>query len=99
MRGSYKFKLKSKEFADEIRGKFLGTSAFLAWNSAFVCEPVLYILLFEPPKAQDAAMLSKFQDFIRSSLPIPRQLSISVYVWDLATWNAEYPQYQARKLY
>jgi len=91
--------LKSRPFADEMRGKFLGTAAFLAWNSAFTPVPIRYVLLFEPPGTSDEALLAIFQDLVRAEMSVPRRLNISIFVWNLDTWNQEFPNYTAKKLH
>lgn len=97
MRGSFAHKMRSKEFAEEIRSKFLGTTAFLAWNERFMPAPVRYVLLFEPPNTSDPALLAPFQDLVRSEMPTSRALNISVHVMNIEKWNSIFPSYQARK--
>lgn len=97
MRGSFASKLKSRPFADEMRGKFLGTAAYLAYSGTFVPAPIRYVLLFKPPTTPDEALLATFQDLVRAEMSAPRRLNISVYVWNLNTWNHEFPDYQAKR--
>ena len=40
MPGSFVHKMRSKAFAEQMRGKFLGTTAFLVWNQIFQSDPV-----------------------------------------------------------
>jgi hypothetical protein len=98
MRGSFAHKLKSQSFADEMRSKFLGTAAYLAWHGTFAPVSIRYVLLFEPPDTSDEALLATFQDLIRAEMAAPRRLNISIYVWNLDTWNQEFPLYQAKKI-
>ncbi len=68
MRGSYSYKMQNRKFAVEMRYKFLGTTAHLAWKSMFTPVPVRYVLLFEPPTTADHYLLAPFQDLIRKEM-------------------------------
>ena len=91
---------KSKAYTQEMRNKFLGTTAFLAWTNNFMPAPTRYILLFQPPRPLDAALLVTFQSRIKSQVPNLRvwHEPISVAVLDLDEWNRRYPDYPARLL-
>ena len=99
-RWSFICKMKSRSFTKEVREKFLGTTAFLAWIGAFNPAPTRFILLFQPPRALDSALLVTFQTRIKSQVPNLAlwQQPIFVAVLDLAEWNWRYPQYPARLL-
>ena len=99
-RRSFLSKMKSKVFTQEVRNKFLGTTAFLAWTNSFAPAPTRFILLFQPPRPLDAALLVTFQNRIKSQVPNLRvwQQPIYVAVLDLAEWNCRYPEYPARLL-
>lgn len=99
-RRSFLSKMKSKVFTQEMRNKFIGTTAFLAWTNNFTPAPTRYVLLFQPPHALDAALLVTFQNRIKSQVPNPRvwQQPIYVAVLDLDEWNRRYPEYPARLL-
>lgn len=99
-RWSFICKMRSKEYAKEMRGKFLGTTAFLAWSRRFSLAPTRYILLFEPPHMLDSALLVTFQSRVKSQVPNLRSWAEPVFVavLDTAEWNRRYPQYPARLL-
>ena len=99
MRGSFRHKVRSETFAEEMRCKFLGTAAFLAFHSLFSPVPIRYILLFEPPNRDDIGMLAPFQDIVRRKMPNARRLEISVFVMDIDRWNELFVQFPARKTY
>ncbi len=99
-RWSFICKMKSKAYAKEMRNKFLGTTAFLAWKGIFPLAPTRFILLFEPPRPLDSALMVTFQSRVRSQVPDLTFWAqpIFVAVLDLAEWNRRYPQYPARLL-
>ncbi len=99
-RRSFLSKIKSNVFTQEMRNKFLGTTAFLAWANSFVPAPTRFILLFQPPRPLDAALLVTFQNRIKLQVPNLRvwHQPIFVAVLDLAEWNRRYPDYPARLL-
>lgn len=99
-RRSFLSKMKSKAFTQEMRNKFLGTTAFLAWTDQFVPAPTRFILLFHPPRPLDAALLVTFQNRIKAQVPNLRvwQQPIFVAVLDLDEWNRRYSEYPARLL-
>ncbi len=97
MQGSFRAKLMSKAYAEEMRSKFLGTTSFLAWNNAFTSGSVRYILLFEPPTPFDRALLAPFQDFVRQEMSHPDKLDIRTYVFDVRSWNTVFTDYPVRK--
>lgn len=99
-RWSFLCKMRSKEFAKEARGKFLGTTAFLAWSNRLPLAPTRYILLFEPPRPLDAALLVTFQTRLKPQVPDLAVWAAPVFVavLDLAEWNRRYPDYPARLL-
>ena len=92
--------MKSKVFALEMRNKFLGTTAFLAWTNTFTSAPTRFVLLFQPPHPLDAALLVTFQNRIKSQVPNLQvwHEPIFVAVLDLEEWNRRYPDYPARLL-
>ena len=100
MRWSFICKMKSKSFTKEMRDKFLGTTAFLTWRGIFPPAPTRFVLLFQPPRPLDSALLVTFQTRIKSQIPNLSlwQEPIYVAVLDLAEWNRRYPQYPARLL-
>ena len=100
MRWSFICKMKSKTFTKEVREKFLGTTAFLAWRDTFPLAPTRFILLFQPPHTLDAALLVTFQSRVKSQIPNLRSWAEPVFVAVLDTieWNRRYPQYPARLL-
>lgn len=93
-------KMRSKEFAAEIRAKFLGTSAFLAWNGTFLPADVVYIVLFEPPRSVDKALMGALLTKVDSMFVhnFPWAQSISCVLLDVDDWNFYYPQYPAQIL-
>lgn len=96
---NYLSKMKSRSFAEEMRAKFLGTTAFLAWNGNFRKALLHYALLFESHPKADPCLLGPFNDLLRSQLPIPNRLEIKVFVMNLEKWNETYPEYPAKKTY
>ncbi len=99
MPGKFAYRMKSKSFAEEMRAKFLGTTAFLAWNGNFSKAALHYVLLFEPNPRTDPSLLGPFLDLIKGELNIPRELKIDVFVMTLDKWNQTYPDYPAKKTY
>jgi hypothetical protein len=104
MRGSYRWKMSNKAFAEEMRAKFLGTTAHLAWTNRFVSSPVRYVLLFEPPRGFDAHLLGPFQDLVRREMNVGGRLPIRTLVISLnrndrgiAGWNDVFDDFPARK--
>lgn len=99
-RRSFPSKIKSKAFTQEMRNKFLGTTAFLAWTNNFTLAPTRYILLFQPPRPLDAALLVTFQSRIKAQVPNLSAWAEPVFVavLDLDEWNRRYPEYPARLL-
>ena len=99
-RWSFLCKMRSKSFTKDIRDKFLGTTSFLAWRGILPVAPTRFILLFQPPRPLDSALLVTFQSRIKSQVPNLTlwQQPIFVAVLDLVEWNRRYPQYPARLL-
>ena len=99
-RRSFLSKMKSRAFTQEVRNKFLCTTAFLAWTGAFTLAPTRFILLFQPPRPLDAALLVTFQSRIKSQVPNLKAWHQPIYVavLDLDEWNRRYPEYPARLL-
>jgi hypothetical protein len=101
-RWSYICKMRSKPFAQEMRGKFYGTAAFLSLVGRFPSnpppKPIRFVLLFEPPKPLDAALLVTMNT--RMSNLIQRKgvwnRPVYVAVLDLAQWNARFTAYPGR---
>ena len=91
-------KMRSKAFCQEMREKFLGTSAYLAWDNRLLLAPTRYILLFEPPSPSDVALLGTFLTILEGQFPIPRKWrsDITVAVVTLSQWNLRFPDYPAR---
>ncbi len=99
-RRSFLCKMKSRAFTAEILLKFLGTTAFLAWTNNFTLAQTAYVLLFQPPRPLDAALLVTFQSRIASRISRPKiwHEPIFVAVLNLAEWNQRYPDHPARTL-
>ena len=97
-RRRFNSKMRSKVFCQEMREKFLGTSAYLAWDNRLLIAPTRYILLFEPPSPLDVALLGSFMNILENQFPIPRKWrgNITVAVVTLAQWNRRFPDYPAR---
>lgn len=97
-RWSFICKMKSNEFLREMRGKFLGTTAFLSWTSKLPTAPIQFILLFEPPHSLDAALLGSRMTRMRGLIEDSRwSPTIAVSVLTLSQWSArfgrDYPAY------
>ena len=56
-RWSFICKMKSREFLREMRGKFLGTTAYLALTGSLPSTSIQFALLFEPPTVVDSALI------------------------------------------
>lgn len=99
-RRSFICKMRSNEYAKEMRGKFLGTTAFLAWKNALSLAPTQFVLLFEPPHPLDVALLGSRITKMRSLLPNRPYWAqpISVAVLTVSQWNLRYVPYPARVL-
>lgn len=101
-RWSFLCKMKSKPFAQEMRGKFLGVSSFFAWDGRPLPTQVNFILLFEPPRSIDAPLILAFSHKVKAQLMPPKALlwrsRINVTALTLAEWNIRFPDYPARKL-
>ncbi|HRJ28026.1 MAG TPA: hypothetical protein PLO61_11025 [Fimbriimonadaceae bacterium] len=99
-RDSFIEKMSSESFGLEMRSKFFGTSAFLAWSGGFQASKVVFVLVFEPPKPLDKALLGTFwQQRIRSAFPSknhPWTHQISSVVMDVEAWNLAYPELPAK---
>jgi len=98
-RWSFLSKMKSRHFATEMRGKFLGTSSFFAWDGRTLPSTVRFILLFEPPHPIDAALTLAFGHKVKQQLMPPKVLAwrrrIEVSALTLAEWNRRFPDYPA----
>ncbi len=99
-RWSFICKMRSSEYAKEMRNKFLGTSAFLAWQNQFILAPTRLILLFQPPKPLDAALLGAQVTRMRSLIPNLRRWAqpITVSVLTVSEWNLRFRSYPAKVL-
>ena len=98
-RWSFLCKMRSNEYAREMRAKFLGTTAFLAWKNAFPLAPTRFVLLFEPPHPLDAALLGS--RITRMQGLIPRRhwaQPITVSILTVREWNRRMGIYPARAL-
>ena len=99
-RRSFQCKMKSKSYPMEVREKFLGASAFFAWDSRPIPLKVRFLLLLEPPHPMDSALILTFGHKVRSQLMPPRILTwrrrMEVSALTLAEWNRRFPDYPAR---
>ncbi|HLO98080.1 MAG TPA: hypothetical protein VK171_05760, partial [Fimbriimonas sp.] len=95
---SFVSKMKSQPFADEMRGKFWGTTSYLSWTGSFQPSDVVFVLLLQPPRPVDKALLGTLQTRIRSLFPgtNPWTHTLAVAVMDVTDWNASFPNYAAR---
>ena len=86
-------------FREVLRGKFTGTSAYLALTNAHPQTAITYAVLLESPKLDTALKLhanDRMRQLIRPNAGWA--LPIGVIVLDLAAWNALYPEYPAQPL-
>ncbi len=101
-RWSFLCKMRSNPFAQEMRGKFLGTSSFFAWDGRVLPSHVQFLLLFEPPHPMDSALLLTFSHKVKARITPPKILTwrnrIEVGALTLAEWNIRFPDYPARLL-
>jgi hypothetical protein len=91
--------MRGKPFFRELRGKFLGTTAYLSFTGDMPTKPIVYIILLESPKL-DSALKQRAMDRMRELLR-PHHTwtpSIAVAVVNVADWNALYPHYPAKTL-
>lgn len=95
--GRFAGKMKSKAFALEVRDKFLGTTAHLAWRGQFTAVNVRYILLFQPPPTADPALLTPFADLIRRALPVAHVQAVRLALMSLDEWTQRFEAYPARR--
>lgn len=95
----YVSKLASEEFGLELRSKFFGTTAFLAWSGTFHPSHVVYVIVIQPPRPLDKALLITFWDRrLRSAFPSlnpPWTHTLSCAVLDVNDWNRVYPEFPA----
>jgi len=85
--------LKSGSLVRGLRGKFLGTTAFLAWTGQADLRPVRYIALVEPLRPTDSPLLMAVNDRLRSPMAGPWRCGITVAIMGLAEWNARFSDY------
>ena len=97
---SFLAKMQSKSLPLTIRSKFLGTTAFYAWNAIPLPEKLRFVILLEPPRSQDMALMVAFQDRMRSKMNPPRswRLKLTLNVVTLAGWNLYFSDYPAHLL-
>jgi hypothetical protein len=96
-RRSFLSKMKSKTFFTEVlRGKFLGTSAFLALTNQHPAKDIVYVVLLQSPRFDSALKLHAID---RMSKLIPRRgpwfVNVGVAVVDLRDWNRLFSPYPA----
>ena len=84
---------------DELLGKYLGTTSFLAHKGDFVCKPLLYALILEVPSFDSSllnASLDRMRNYVRPSGPW--KCPVQAAVMNLESWNDRFPEYEARRL-
>lgn len=94
-------KLMTKEFGAELRSKFYGTTAFLAWTGAFEPTDVTFVVLLQPPHPIDKALLGTLSESIRSAFPQKKAIwthNLSFALADVDEWNKSYPDFRAKIL-
>lgn len=90
-RRSFLCKMRSNAFLLEMRGKFLGTTAFLAWTGTLPACTTHFVLLFEPPHVLDAALLGSRMARLREQIQDRRWLPpVTVSVLTLSEWTARF---------
>jgi hypothetical protein len=98
-RRSFWYKMRSERFAGEMRGKFLGASAFFLWENVPLPSNVRFLLVFEPPHPIDTPLVLAFGHKVKQQMMPPRVLPwrrrIDVGALTLAEWNARFPDYPA----
>jgi hypothetical protein len=97
---SFVHKMRSSAYTKELRAKFLGTTAYLAWTNQFQPTPTRFIMVFEPPRSIDAALLVTQNTHLKSQLPnlVKWSQPITAAVLPLSEWNTRFPDYPARKV-
>lgn len=99
-RRSFLCKLRSGEFFTfELRGKFLGTCAFLALTGQYPDTPITYVVLLESPKLDSALKLhatNRLRQLLRPRGPWQHPLAVAVV--DLNEWNSRFAGYPARRI-
>jgi len=93
-------RLRSDVFAAEVKSKFFGTTAFLAWIGTFVPSPVTYVVLLQPPRPSDKALLGSMLTRIQGSFPRKSAWihPINVAIVDVNDWNTNFSHLPARIL-
>ena len=98
---AYARKMKSEAFALEMRDKFLGTAAFLAWHGYTMPAPqsLLLVFIFQPPYSADPALRGAFTELLRNKLHSGlNKLGVRWAVVDIATWNQKFTIYPAEQV-
>ena len=99
-RWSFISKMKSTEFAKEMRGKFLGTASFHLWDGLPLTQTVRFVMVIEPPHRIDDALVLAFSHRVMQQIMPPRIVPwrdrITVTAFPLAEWNLRFPEYPAR---
>ena len=92
---------RADEFRDDIVGKFLGTTSYLAWSGLGVPNRVFYIVFLEPPDRGSAALLGPFRDRLRDEFKNaqsrPWGHKIMYEVVDLARFQSLFPNYPVKR--
>lgn len=92
-------KIRSGSLAEEIRGKFLGTAAYLGLTGELEAKPILFVAIIVPPRDVDKALLGaldqRLSRFIQPRLPWIARPTLAV--MDLQEWNQRFPEYEGTK--
>jgi hypothetical protein len=100
-RRSFLSKMRSNSwFSQVLRGKFLGTCAFLAHAGTFQAKDLVYVALLESPRMDSALMLhasSQLEHLVQ--IAGPWQHKISAAVMNVTEWNLRFPEYSARRVW
>lgn len=99
-RWSFICNMRSDIYAKDMRNKFLGTTSFLAWTNTFPLAPTKVVMLFQPPRPMDSALVGSRSLRMRGHIPNRSlwQKPILVSVLTVDEWNLRFPLYPARLL-
>lgn len=90
------------EFRNDIVGKFLGTTSYLAWSGHKLPASVCYVVFLEPPDRGTRPLLGPFQDRLRDEFKNAQGRAwgkrIQYWVVDLSGFNKDFPQYPVTRI-
>lgn len=100
-RNAYRKKMRSGAFAAEMREKFLGTAAYLAWRADAAALPagLTLVFLFQPPAGADPVLRGVFLQLLRNQLHNALQpVGLRLALVDVSSWNDHFSIYPAKQI-